>query len=144
MIGRRIRLRLHRVSEAHIGSAAQLGGHALEAQNRPARSYTHAFRSLTHRARAPSRAHGSCATRAQVWITLGDIILLGLREYQECKADMIMNCTAEGGATPAYAQQIPLTSLTHLYVSHNPDTHTPHSQTTAHPTQPGSVFALYL
>lgn len=31
----------------------------------------------------------------QVWITQGDIILLGLRDYQDAKADVIMKYTAE-------------------------------------------------
>ena len=30
-----------------------------------------------------------------MWITQGDIILLGLREYQDAKADVIMKYTAE-------------------------------------------------
>lgn len=33
--------------------------------------------------------------RKQVWVAVGDIVLVSLREYQDCKADVIMKYTAE-------------------------------------------------
>ncbi|KAI9199701.1 eukaryotic translation initiation factor 1A, X-chromosomal-like protein [Polychytrium aggregatum] len=40
-------------------------------------------------------AHIRGAFRKKVWITVGDVILLGLRDYQDTKADVILKYTPD-------------------------------------------------
>merc|ERR1712083_639354 len=40
--------------------------------------------------------------RKKVWINQGDIILVGLRDYQDTKADVIMKSAAEARSLKAY------------------------------------------
>ena len=39
--------------------------------------------------------HIRCDFAVQVWINQGDIILIGLREYQDAKADVILKYNAD-------------------------------------------------
>ncbi|KXS13681.1 nucleic acid-binding protein [Gonapodya prolifera JEL478] len=44
-------------------------------------------------------AHIRGAFRKKVWITVGDVILLGLRDYQDDRSDIIMKYNAEEART---------------------------------------------
>lgn len=48
--------------------------------------------------------------RKKVWVATGDIILLGLREYQECKADVILKYTADEARNLKVLKEIPDTA----------------------------------
>ena len=45
--------------------------------------------------------------RKKVWVAAGDIVLLGLRDYQESKADVILKYTADEARNLKVFKEIP-------------------------------------
>jgi translation initiation factor 1A len=58
-------------------------------------------------------AHIRGNMRNKVWVNLGDIVLLGLRDYQEDKADIILKYSADEARTLKSYGELPDTAKIH-------------------------------